>query len=403
MLQVGRNGAQDFGERAREPQRHIAVTLTVIAVLATLWFLAWAKDLLIPLALAVFLSICLAPAVNLLSRLHVPRPLGAAVVLLTLSTLIGLTGSHLRDDADTLLDELPAATRYLQREVNAALNNPGSVAHRIKALMDMPRLTDPSPASSRVSAAATAALASAAVATAASNAATSASMTAGTKQLVSLTGELAAILFLVYLMLASAGQMHRRILGSRYLQSDLRLAMHQVFSEVEHQLRRYLGILIVTNAAFGLAVWGCFRLFDVSHAGVWGIAAGALHFVPYVGPAVVAVGSGLLAAVQFHSVARALVVGGTVIALSGAIGVALQTWLSGRTARMNTVAVFVSLLLWTWLWGLPGLLLGTPIMMAIKVVAGKWSRLMWLESLLQEYPREHAVARRRILRSIPRG
>jgi len=401
MLQIERETAHESGGRARDPGSSVAGALVVLAVLATFWFLAWAKDLFIPLALAAFLTICLAPAVNFLARLYVPRALGAAVVLLALSTIIGLGVSHLREEADTVLDELPAAARYLQREVNTALNDPGSLAHRIKALMDLPRAAVLPPVNTRGSS--SAAIAASVASTVASNAASSGDVTAGTKQIVSLTGELAAILFLVFLMLASGGQMHRRILGSRHLSATARLATHEIFTEVEHQLRRYLGILLITNVAFGLAVWGCFVLFGVKHAGVWGIGAGALHFVPYVGPAVIAASSGLLASVQFQSMARGLVVGATVIALSGAIGVALQTWLSGRTARMNTVAVFVSLLLWTWLWGLTGLLVGTPITMAIKVVAGKWSRLAWLESLLQEYPHERVVARRSILRTIPRG
>jgi predicted PurR-regulated permease PerM len=396
MLQIEQDLEHGLGRLGRQEYRVVG-PLIVIAALALVWFLVWAKGLLMPLALAVFLTICLAPAVSFLARAHVPRALGAATVLLALSCIIALGAGQLRDDAGAVLDELPAAARYLQREVNTALSDPGSLAHRIKALMDMPRYTVQPPVSSRALSAA------ALAASVASSAASPSDVTAGTKQIVSLTGEAAAILFLVYLMLASGGQMHRRILGSRYLPPGVRLSMHQAFSELERQLRRYLGVLIVTNTAFGLAVWGCFHLFGVRHAGVWGIGAATLHFVPYVGPAAIATGSGLLASMQFHSVARGLVVGGTVIALSAAIGVALQTWLSGRAARMNTVAVFVSLLLWTWLWGLPGLLLGTPITMAVKVIAGRWSRLAWLESLLQQYPRDSVATRRSVLRTIPRA
>jgi predicted PurR-regulated permease PerM len=219
------------------------------------------------------------------------------------------------------------------------------------------------------------------------------SVTEGTRVLVSLTSEVAAVLFLVYLMLASGGSIRRHVARACGVTPQLSRAIQEVFGLIERQMRQYLGLLLITNAILGVSLWAAFSLLGVAHAAMWGGAAALLHFVPYVGPAVIAIGSGLLASVQFDSLARGVLVGATTVALSTTIGVALTTWLAGRTARMNTIAIFVSLLFWSWLWSLPGLVLGTPITMGLKVVCNKWQRLRWLDALLEGHPRRPLVQR----------
>ena len=127
------------------------------------------------------------------------------------------------------------------------------------------------------------------------------------------------------------------------------------------------------------------------------MAVALVHFVPYVGAAVFVLGAALLASIQFHSVAHGLLVGGSGAGIIALIGVVLQTWLSGRSVRMNTVAVFVSLLVWGWLWGLPGLLLATPLTVGMKVCAPNIPDLHWIAASLLDQrgaatrPRRHGA------------
>ena len=107
---------------------------------------------------------------------------------------------------------------------------------------------------------------------------------------------------------------------------------------------------------------GNFHLLGVERPGAWGIAVAIVHLVPYVGAAVFVSGrrcwSRRFSFTQSRTECWSAAVG---LGLSALIGVVFQTWLSGRGVRMNTVAVFVSLMVWGWLWGLPGLLLATPL------------------------------------------
>jgi predicted PurR-regulated permease PerM len=79
--------------------------------------------------------------------------------------------------------------------------------------------------------------------------------------------------------------------------------------------------------------------------------------------------TGIAALVQFESLGMAVLVGGISLTIATLVGVVLTTWMTGRIARMNTVAVFIGLLLFGWLWGVWGVLLAVPLVVIIKVVS----------------------------------
>src|SRR2546430_10145583 len=103
-------------------------------------------------------------------------------------------------------------------------------------------------------------------------------------------------------------------------------------------------------------------------SGMWGVAAGVLHFVPYLGSALVAVGAGLAAFVQFGSLFWGIAVGALSLVIAGVVGFVFMTWLHSRFARVNTAVLFIALLFFGWLWGMWGLLLGAPLVAIAKVV-----------------------------------
>ena len=117
----------------------------------------------------------------------------------------------------------------------------------------------------------------------------------------------------------------------------------------------------------GAALWAL----GLENAAVWGIAAGVLNLVPYIGSVVTAVTSGGVAFLQFGSSNMALLVAGASLFIHTVVGNLITPWLTSRASRMNPVAVFVGLLAWGWLWGGWGLLLGLPILMIVKSVCDR--------------------------------
>ena len=92
------------------------------------------------------------------------------------------------------------------------------------------------------------------------------------------------------------------------------------------------------------------------------------HFVPYLGPAIIAIGSGVAAFLQFGSPIHGLAAAALSLVVSGAIGLVFMTWLHGRFARVNPAVLFIALLFFGWLWGIWGLLLGAPVIAIAKAV-----------------------------------
>ena len=119
-------------------------------------------------------------------------------------------------------------------------------------------------------------------------------------------------------------------------------------------------------------------------AGAWAVAASVLHIIPYFGPAVTAAAIAMAAFIQFDSLSTILLAAGTSLAIATLVGTFVTTWMTGRIARMNTAAVFVTLLFWTWLWGVWGMLLSCPITVIVKVVAENVEQLQPVAELLAD-------------------
>ncbi len=135
---------------------------------------------------------------------------------------------------------------------------------------------------------------------------------------------------------------------------------------------------MLVGVATGLAfVW-----IGIEHAAACGLVAGVLNFIPYLGSIVFTSASATVGLMQFGTIESALLIAGVSLGLHTVSGYLLTPWLTSRTSRMSAVAVFVGVLAWGWLWGLPGLLLGVPILMAVKAVCDRVDDLKPIGELL---------------------
>jgi predicted PurR-regulated permease PerM len=102
---------------------------------------------------------------------------------------------------------------------------------------------------------------------------------------------------------------------------------------------------------------------------MWGALAGAFNSIPYFGPMIVAGGLFAVGLVQGGGVSQALQMSGVAIVITSLEGWLLTPLLMGKAERMSAIAVFLGLLLWTWLWGPWGTVLAVPMLVVIKSVA----------------------------------
>jgi len=350
---------------------HINRGICLLAAFAAVAMLAWARAFFIPLAFSCLLALALNAVVSWLRRIGIPRPLGAALVLGIFVALAATALFSLQNDAQDLLAQLPASARHLRHLLASAASERTGWWQRLHVI-----------ARSAGAGASDAADDATALSASASQLGLDATLLRGSLSAVTFAGQLVVVLFLVYFLLIAKLPMPTRS----------RLVTREILQEIGSQVQRFIGVLVITNTLLGVATWLAFSLLGLSHAALWGLVAGVLHFIPYAGPATIAAASALAATVQFESLGQGLLIAAVSLGLSMLIGIALTTWLTGRAVRMNAAAMFVGLLFWAWLWGLPGLLLGAPMVMTMKVIADRIPALAWLSQLLRHEPARQSPA-----------
>jgi predicted PurR-regulated permease PerM len=152
----------------------------------------------------------------------------------------------------------------------------------------------------------------------------------------------------------------------------------ETLNDINSQIARFLLIQAATCAAVGVCTGLALWAFGVNQPAFWGVVAGVLSSVPYLGPIFVTLALAAIAFMQFDSIAIAGEIVAIPIVIFSLEGMLLKPAVMGKAARMNGVAMFIGLLFWSWLWGLIGMIVAVPIMMAIKCVC---DRVDWLQPL----------------------
>ena len=336
--------------------------LILLAVFATIFVLEWAQAVFIPLVLALIVSYALGPVVDRLERFRLPRGLSATALLLTIVIGAGWAAWSLRDEAGTVLDTIPEAVQKFKQAAGRELAGPGKAIERMqRAAEEIEKVTAdeatnrPPPGVTRVEIQKPKLNIREYLVT---------SLAGG----VALIGAGLIVFFLALFLLASGNAFRRKwVLLSGPTLAKRRITV-QVMDEIRAQVRRYLGVQVLTSVVVGVLSGLAFWAIGLDNAAVWGVAAGVLNMVPYLGAIVTIAGTALVAFFQFGTIGMALAVGGLSLAINTLEGYWLTPWLSGRASRMNNVVVFSGLLFWGWLWGGWGLVLGLPIMMVIKAI-----------------------------------
>jgi predicted PurR-regulated permease PerM len=117
---------------------------------------------------------------------------------------------------------------------------------------------------------------------------------------------------------------------------------------------------------------------------VWGLAAGVLNTIPYFGPIIVTIGLAIVGFLQFGRIDMAAAVAGSALVITSLEGWLLTPTLLGRVGRLNHISIFASLLFWSWLWTVWGMLLAVPILMVMKAICDHVEELQPIADFLGE-------------------
>lgn len=356
-----------------EPERvllHMPVdvrnaSLVVLAIFASLFVLHWAKEVLVPVMVSVLLSYALSPLVNWMELKRVPRWLSSAVLLLTILGAIGSTAYSLRDEASQLVEALPAAAQKFRLAVKtrsgrseSTLDTMQKAATQIEQAAREGSTPSATPGATRV-----------VVEPAHFN--IKDYLWTGTIGLLALIGQTTVVIFLTYFLMLSGDTFRRKLIKLAGPSLSRKKVTLQALHEITGQIQRYLQVQLLTSALVGMLTGLALLALGLDNAAVWGIIAGVLNLVPYIGSLMTAAASALVGFMQFGSLNMAMAVGGTSLLIHTVVGNLVTPWLTSRASRLSPLAVFVGLLAWGWLWGVWGLLLGIPILMMVKSICDR--------------------------------
>jgi predicted PurR-regulated permease PerM len=347
----------------RIPTEAHNVPLILLTVFAFIFILDWAETVFIPLVLGVLVSYALSPLVNRMHKWHIPRSIGAALLLLAIVGGIGALASSLRDEAASMIETLPeAAQKFRQTLGKESVRSKGTIEKVQKAAEQIEH------AASETTAAPAAPRGVTRVQIEKPRLDIRDYLWNGTIWVLSFISLAVVVLFLAYFLMVTGDTFRRKLVKLSGPTLSRKKITVQMLNEIGVQIQRYLLVQVFASVLVGIVTWLAFLWIGLEHAAVWGVAAAVLNLIPYLGPILITGGAALLAFLQFGTLGMTLTVGTISLAINSLEGYLLMPWLAGRASRMNAVVVFAGLLFWGWLWGAWGLLLGMPVMMAIKSV-----------------------------------
>jgi len=356
-----------LADLARPEERAGQVSLPSIAlnglfVLAIFYTLKLASSFFVPLVLAILLKFLFASVIRGMERFHIPAPVGAALVILGLLSTLGFGVYQLAGPTREWMAKLPQTARQIEgklqdlkrsvREVSKAgeevdrLTNLGGKEQIQRVEVRKPSLGE--------------------------------TLLGPTQDFLVSAGVLVILLFF---LLASGDLFLRKLVAVLPRLEEKKLAV-EITRRIELDVSAYLLAITLINALFGTTVAIAMFFLGLPNPVLWGVMAGLLHFIPFLGAVVGISIVTLVALVTLDSTATILLVPTIYFALNLLEEYVVLPVVIGRRLMLNAVVVLLWLFFWAWLWGVPGALMAVPLLAIVKIVADHFDPLASLAEFI---------------------
>ncbi|MFZ0132476.1 MAG: AI-2E family transporter [Desulfobacterales bacterium] len=325
-------------------QKRVMLGLLLLGVLYSLYF---ARDLLIPIFIALYLTMFLQPMVRGLERVRIPPLIGAAVMVMLLLVLFFSAFVWLSTPAGEWLDRAPGLikeTKSKLYDVRKRVDVARKTTEQLKEMTDIaPEKNDKvvveGPSLTQ--------------------------QVLGQAKNFSLAAFI--VIVLLYLFLAWGGIFLTQ-LAQLFGESQ---ANRQMMLDIRREFGRYLFTITVINTVLGIITAAVTAWFGLPNPWLWGVVAGTLNFIPYLGGAITTAILIIVSLVTHEKWLDILLPPLIFITINGLEGNIITPIILGKRLTLNPIIVFLSLLFWGWLWGVVGLFLATPILVTILIWAEK--------------------------------
>jgi predicted PurR-regulated permease PerM len=325
-------------------------TLRVLVAVVCVACLYFAHAAFVPIALSLLFALLLSSPVETLHRKGLPRSVSAILILLIFLGISAGAVNALWEPAQQWLANAPRTVRTIEQKMGPIAR----VLHRIDIVTDRAgHLTDggagPAPAAQKPAAPAE----------------PSGGLLVETRTMIV---AFMTIVILTLFLLAGGPPVLARMTTA--FASDVHATkVLQVIDAVRSEVGRYYATIALINLGLGIATGLVMMALGMPNPILWGALAGALNFIPYVGSATTLIVVTIVAFVSFDGVGHVLAVAASYLALATLEGQVVQPLLVGQRLELNPIIVFLALWFGGWLWGIAGIVLAVPTLVALKVVA----------------------------------
>jgi predicted PurR-regulated permease PerM len=369
---------------AREWPPSLLVATRLISLAVIFAALYWGQAVLVPVVLAALLTFLLSPLVTRLDRMRVPRVVGVLLVMTLVAGLVGGIGYVVAGQVRSFADELPTHRQNIRAKIRevVAFTRGGTLENVQQTIEEISQAVeeegaDPEPSERRrrndepevVAIEPTRPL------------------LGGTDWLGSLFGVVGTIgltLLLAIFMLIGREDLRDRLVSLSGRPSLV--VATKALADAGARISRYLLMQFYVNASMGVAVGVGLYLIGVPYAALWGLTAGVLRYLPYVGPwiaALLPITVSLVTAPGWQQVALVVALFVVLELLSNNV---MEPLLYGQSVGLSSLAVIIAAIFWTWLWGAVGLVIATPITACLVVLSSYVPALDWIGRLLGQRP-----------------
>ncbi|WP_448204152.1 AI-2E family transporter [Azospirillum sp. sgz302134] len=332
---------------AKHPRNPVAVATMGLFVIALLFALYFGRDVLLPIMLALILSFLLRPCVRGLYRLGLPEGLGAAVMVILVFGAALMAVYTLATPAAEWVNRMPRVLHELEFKLGDIREG---IERAREASRQLEKIASDQSGATREVVVRGPSLAEQVL-----------------QQAEAVIANVIILQVLLYFFLARGRQSLEALIGTMRSVDD-RIHYAMVAATVQQNIAAYLATITVINFFLGVATAVAMWCWGLPNAALWGTLIGLINFIPFIGPAVMTAVLFLVSALTFDGLFNILGPPLTFVMLATVEGNFLTPTIVGRRLALNPIAVFVSILFWGWMWGIPGALLAVPILAILKIL-----------------------------------